>query len=322
MDGGSKDGSRDVANCFGMKYPCIKFRVQRFSGGVGPARIEAVRYALDNGYEFMVWGDSGNEYSANYLANLLSQALNKGCDVVSGFTVVRDGSVWSRLLFWYHIYHQLFQFVMRRHAPGNNKLVRTSIYRKVIYPPTSRSDDFFFSISASKEGIRFCHSREAIIKVSMPRSFKEVISWERSRVRGLIEGFYMIGGGFPPILPLWILYFLTPVLITALIFSVLLPSPPYLSALLIVLTSLYLLGVGLVGFRLSSLSREAYERPQSLQGIIALIGMYIHSVLTTYYTLKYLLILRKEVGRLRSMAREVLHAFGFPNSFNFAGEDK
>ena len=315
MDGGSKDMSKDVVYSFSKLYPCITFKVQKFSGGVGPARIEAVRYALDNKYDFIVWGDSGNEYSPMYLRNLLAQAKNNECEVISGFTVVKDNSLWSKLLFWYHIYHQLFGLVRKRHAPGNNKLVKSSVYDKVMYLPTSRSDDFFFSLLASEKDIKFCHSSNAVIKVSMPSRFRDVIGWENARVKGLIEGYYILGKGFPPILPLWFAYSFAPAIILGLIYILLVGSSSYLLGLLGTLTLIYLSGMGLVSVKLSPLVKKAYERPYLLQEIVALVGMYVHSVLTTYYMIKYLLKLRKRSHELRNKAREILRAFGFSESF-------
>ncbi len=315
MDGGSKDGSREVVYSFSKLYPCITFRVQKFLGGVGPARIEVVRYALNNKYDFIVWGDSGNEYSSVYLRNLIALAKNKECDVVSGFTVVKDDSLWSRLLFWYHIYHQLFGLVRKRHAPGNNKLVKSSVYDKVMYLPTSRSDDFFFSFLASEKGVKFCHSSNAVIKVSMPKKFKDVLGWERARVKGLIEGYYILGKGLPPILPLWFAYSLAPAIFFGLIYLLIVGTSPYLLAILGSLTALYLLGMGLVSVKLSSLIKKAFHKPFLMQEIVALVGMYIHSVLTAYYTAKYLLALRKKSHELRNKAREILKTFDFSESF-------
>ena len=318
MDGGSKDKSREVVNSFSMLYPCITFKVQDILGGVGPARVEVVRYAINNGYDFIVWGDSGNKYSPHYLSNLLIPAMGEGCDVVSGFTVVKDESLWSKLLFWYHVYHQLFSFVGSHHAPGNNKLVKLSTYEKVMYIPTSRSDDFFFSLLAGKKGIKFCHSREAVIEVSMPTSFRDVLVWEENRVKGLIEGFYMLGKGFPPILPLWIAYSFAPALFTGLIYLLIIGTSPYLLVLLSILTVIYILGMGLVGIKLGSLSKLVYEKPFHLQGVVALIGMYIHAVLTTYYTLKYLILLKRRSRELMNKVRRVLETFGFSESFYFS----
>jgi glycosyltransferase involved in cell wall biosynthesis len=71
IDGGSRDASDEVVESYSRKYGCINFKVQDVKGGVGPARIEAIRYALDRGYKYVVWGDSGNEYSEEYMKELV-----------------------------------------------------------------------------------------------------------------------------------------------------------------------------------------------------------------------------------------------------------
>ncbi len=312
IDGGSKDASKEIAETYSMKYGCINFKVQDVKGGVGPARIEAIRYALDRGYRFIVWGDSGNEYSENYMKELIKVYRSMSCQVVSGSTKVRHSSVWTRLLFWYHLYHELFSFVGRRHAPGNNKLVDVETYTKALYPPSSRSDDFYFSLLASKKGIKFCHSRNAFIKVSMPAAFRDVIAWERWRVKGLIEGAYMMNIGIPPILPAWIMYALSPLLL--LLSAYLLVTPASISVLKILsalFISLYLLALAGIGLKLEMLSKHFYEKPVICQGLIGLLGMYLHSIFTTYYAVKYYLVLRKQKRALQERAIYVLRKFRF-----------
>ena len=49
MDGGSRDGSKEVAKRFG-----VDFRVQKRLGGTGFARVEACQYALEKGYDVVV----------------------------------------------------------------------------------------------------------------------------------------------------------------------------------------------------------------------------------------------------------------------------
>ncbi|MCD6324117.1 MAG: glycosyltransferase family 2 protein [Desulfurococcales archaeon] len=102
-DGGSTDDTEEVVKEFQHVTNAVRFKVQEIKGGVGPARIEVARYALNSGYEWVVWGDSGNEYEPHYLTNLLRRFRSAECDVVSGRSVVKDLSTWSKMLYWYHL---------------------------------------------------------------------------------------------------------------------------------------------------------------------------------------------------------------------------
>ena len=311
MDGGSSDKSREVVEEFSRKYPCTRFRVQKIKGGVGPARIEAIRYALDKGYKFIVWGDSGNEYGPEYMANLMKVYKSEKCDVVSGSAKVKKGSLWSSLMYWYHLYHQLFDFVGKRHAPGNNKLVSTEVYNKVLYPPSSKSDDFFFSLLASRKGFRFCHADKAYVEVSIPENSKEILAWERSRVKGLIEGAYMTGLKLPPILIPWFAYALYPIFLGLLILLFFSAFPWFTIMVIGLINLLYLAGIVYTSIKLNKLAKLEFGSWSLLYVLLGLIGMYVHAVLTTYYSIKYALVLRKLADELRSKTVCILADYGF-----------
>lgn len=313
MDGHSTDESEKVADEFRKRHPCIRFIKQRIMGGVGPARAEVIRYAMDHGYDYILWGDSENIYRSDYVTSILS-CLNRRCDVVSGFSLVRHSSIWSRLFYWYHAYHLLFKYVRERHAPGNNKLVATRVYREVMYPPSSRSDDFYFSVLALKKGLKFCYCPGAVVEVSMPKTFEEVRSWQRSRVKGLVEGAYMIGKKVPPDLAPWAVFAFSPVIPIVSLYEALLTQDPMLKAIFSIVLSGYLLVIGYLGVKLELLARKAYEAPKPLQGLLGILGMYLHSLFTTFYGLKFMLAIRKRAKQLRQKAKEVLSNFEFDES--------
>jgi len=309
MDGGSRDGSRDVVAEFSSKYPCIRFKVQEVGGGVGPARVEAVRYALDYGYDYVIWGDSENVYDPHYVEEVVKRLGSPGCDVVSGRPVVAGRSFWSRAFFWYHAYHVLFDYVRRRHAPGNNKGVSVGVYSRVIYPPVSRSDDFYFSYLALSRGLRFCYAGDAVVKVSMPEGFKGVRSWQNSRVRGLVEGALILGMHVPPDYPPWLLLALSPLAVGLAAYLAMHASPIAPAVLVIA----YLAVLAYLGYKLFSAAGKALEgaSPRLTSSLTALLGMYLHSVFTTYYVLKHLRTLYRLRGSLASRAAAVLRRFGF-----------
>jgi len=308
MDGGSTDPSMIVVDEFKKRYPCIEFRTQLIKGGVGPARIEAIDYAKKHGYKYIVWGDSENIYKQDYISSML-RCMNSNCDIVSGTSVVRHASLWTLMFFWYHAYHLLFGFTKTRHAPGNNKVVSIRVYNKVIYPPSRRSDDFYLSMLAHKRKFRFCNSESAIVKVAMPKNFRGIISWEKARIKGLVEGAYFTGLIIPPDFFPWFLFALSPlILVIGLlglsgVFNFIHSGVPH------ILTSFYLGVIVYLAIRLQLLSKRVYEKPRALQGILSVLGMYLHSIFTTYYVVKFLISLSKEVEDLRRILRGTIKAF-------------
>ncbi len=282
IDGGSEDHSAGVVKEYQSKYPCINFKVQDVLGGVGPARLEVVRYALDNGYEYIVWGDSENIYGHDYVTKILSTPDE--CEVVSGKPLMGCRNIFEKLFYWYHAYHVLFSYVRKRHAPGNNKLVKTSAYSKSIYPPISRSDDFYFSIIALKKNVKFCYNDAAQLTVTLPSDWAGIKSWQRARMLGSVQGATLLGMKFPPDFIPWLLFSLYPIYL--LVSSVLtLRADPlgYLMTLLISATTIYLM------LKLFKLSKEVCLENRLTNALTGFLGMYLHSLFTTYYALRYVL---------------------------------
>lgn len=309
MDGHSRDGSDKVAEEFSKRYGCIKLVKQAVKGGVGPARAEVVKYAMENGYQYIIWGDSENIYTPKYV-NSLIKCVDDDHEVFSGFTRVKHTSIWSRIFFWYHAYHMLFSYVRERHAPGNNKLTKTTVFNKAMYPPSARSDDFYFSILALKRGVKFRHCPNAEVMVTMPSSFEEIKAWQRSRVRGLVEGAYMTGIGFPPDLPPWAAFTLLPLAIITLIVVAVTTSLP-VSVISYSLLGVIALAIVWLITKLEDLATKAYSEPRRFQGILGFLGMYLHALFTTYYSLKYLVRMRNEREELKARLENVLRRFGF-----------
>lgn len=311
VDGWSTDDSELVASKFRERFRCINFVKQRFRGGVGQARVEAVRYAMDLGYDLIIWGDSENVYSEDYVGSFLRCfGDSESCDVCSGSTYVRD-SFWGMLFYWYHAYHHLFKLVSRRHAPGNNKAVKISLYEKHIYPAIPRSDDFFFSLSLHGNA-EFCLCEEASLVTTVPKSLREIIAWQRNRVKGLVEGSLLAGKKLPPDFIPWFLFALSPliILITYLIaMSEGLTSLTSIPAEAVFLA--YLAGLTYLTIKLELLAKEKYLRYRPLQGFLGLLGMYLHSIFTTYYTLKFTNTLKYRVNEIKERDKQVKEYFGF-----------
>lgn len=306
IDGGSKDDSMRIANEFQSKYPCIRFKIQEVTGGVGPARLEAIKYALSNGYSYIIWGDSENIYSKDYVARITSFPEN--CEIVSGKPIVLCSNIYEKLFFWYHAYHVLFSYVRKRHAPGNNKAVKVSTYSKSTYPPVIRSDDFYFSVIALKKNITFCYNDEALVTVTLPNNWEGIKSWQRSRILGSVQGAFLLKKLLPPDFLPWFLFSTYPLYFIISSILMLMSNPfGYLIMLLASAATLFML------FKLFKLSNEVCVRKCLTTPIAGFIGMYIHSLFTTYYTLKYLFryIDRKSRENLINTSKEILGKYGF-----------
>lgn len=189
LDGASKDNSLEVAEQFSKIYPCIKFKVQEKLGGTGYARREACDIALEKGYDVVIWGDSENVYSKDYVEKMLKAI--EDCDAVGGIPVVK-GDFFAHAFAWYHALHIIFK-IYDRHIPGNNKAEKTRIYEICKYPESKRADDYGFSLLLMKKGIRV---RQKIIDakafVSLPENLREVLKWQKARARGCAEALHLV----------------------------------------------------------------------------------------------------------------------------------
>ncbi len=192
LDGASRDNSEEIARRYEKEYPCIKFKVQERLGGTGYARREACDYAISEGYDAIVWGDSENVYSPRYMRAMVDSLAEK--DAVGGVPVVQ-GDFYGHAFAWYHALHLVIPNLYRVHIPGNNKGERVEICEKVKYPETVRSEDYGFSLLLRKMGIRLNQdiAKDAVVHVSLPGNFKEVRAWQRARSKGVAQVLREIG---------------------------------------------------------------------------------------------------------------------------------
>lgn len=311
LDGASKDNSADIAEDFIAEYPCIRFKVQEVPGGVGPARLEAVRYAMEKGYEYILWGDSENVYSPRYVAEMLSSPPD--CDIVSGRSLVVRESVWSDMFFWYHAYHEIIPGLYKRHSPGNNKLAKVATaYREALYPPSKRSDDFYYTLIVLRKGlgVRYCLQPGAVVRVSMPRTYEEVKGWQSSRVKGLIEAAIMVGDKRPPDLLPWSLYSLTPFIGSSLMASSL-ALPPPISPVALVLGALVSLTPVVFSSIIAGRSRNVYEGGGLRTFPYVIVGTLLHGFMTLRYYLRWRRAFKGREKELREKCRRIVEYFGF-----------
>jgi glycosyltransferase involved in cell wall biosynthesis len=287
VDGGSSDHSFLVANEMGSKIPCIYWFDQSVKGGTGPARIEILEVLRKKGYEYIIWGDSENIYSREYVERILAM-LDRGCDIASGRSVVVRQSIWSEAFYWYHAFHNLFpKIVGSRHAPGNNMGAKISVYNLASYPPSKRSDDYIFTFSlmknSSEDGrinrVKYCIDENAVFRVSMAENLRGIISWQRSRVSGLVKGSLYIGLKIPPDLLSWSIPLV--VFLTLLMLSIVLLNP--------VLLVVPIIGIISLSVFLHIKSKRYLDKRSLVTGLIATLGMILHAVFTTVYVLEDLI---------------------------------
>ncbi len=301
IDGGSKDDSLNVVKNYASQYSCIKCIIQKVKGGVGPARIEAVEYALDKGYEVIIWGDSENVYDRDYVKKVLRR-INEGCDIVSGRSLIDvSSSLWSKLFYWYHSLHLFMDYLKRIHAPGNNKAVRSSIYKYLVYPPCSRSDDYYFTYLLMKKGlinnIRVCYDEDAILITSIPKTFKDILKWQKARVKGLIEGALILKEPLPIDTYVWLLYAISPFIVLSLFLTGHLTLFE-ISVTLIAMTFTYLLYVMLKLLLKHKVAVFSGSRMLLASIFLGIIGTYLHALMTLYYILRFLVcisVIREDV---------------------------
>ncbi|MEM2552683.1 MAG: hypothetical protein QXE02_04115, partial [Sulfolobales archaeon] len=260
---------------------------QSVKGGTGPARIEILEVLRKKGYEYIIWGDSENIYSREYVERILAM-LDRGCDIASGRSVVARQSIWSEAFYWYHAFHNLFpRIVGSRHAPGNNMGVKISVYNLASYPPSKRSDDYIFTFSLIKNGsggdeinrVKYCIDENAVVHVSMAENIRGIISWQRSRVSGLVKGSLYIGLKIPPDLLSWSIPLV--VFLTLLTLSIVLLNP--------VLLTIPIIGITSLSVFLHIKSKRYLDRRTYATGLIATLGMILHAVFTTVYVLEDLI---------------------------------
>ncbi|MFN3384043.1 MAG: glycosyltransferase [Archaeoglobaceae archaeon] len=260
LDGASRDNSSKVAEQFSKLYPCVKFKVQEKLGGTGYARREACDIALKKGYDIVIWGDSENVYSKEYVEKIL-RAI-EDCDVVGGVPIVKGG-FFAHAFAWYHAIHLIFN-IYDRHIPGNNKAEKTKIYENCKYPESRRADDYGLSLLLMKRGIRLRQKIvDARVFVSVPETLREVFKWQKARAKGCAEALHLVK--FKPYdLLIWSLF------LPLLVFS----SPAALFSPIFAVIPLLLVAFSIwIFFK----SLKFIENPKKSFFFAPLIGLAIHS---------------------------------------------
>ncbi len=275
LDGASSDASLSVAEGFSRLYPCIRFAVQRKPGGTGYARVEACRYAIENGYDAVIWGDSENVYERDYVEKVL-RALETH-DAVGGVPIV-EGGFYAHAFAWYHAMHAFLPKLAEYHIPGNNRAERVSVYRIAMYPESRRAEDYGLSLLLRKLGVRLRQRVvDAKVRVSLPENLRDVLRWQRQRAIGAAEAAKLVGCKPVDALP-WL---------TFLFLLALAPLSKY-AAMLVAAMAVT------VSISLFFATKKYVARPKYRFALAPLFGIFIHSIFTVLSVIHYVKLLKAE----------------------------
>lgn len=269
LDGASKDCSAKVAEDYAKRYPCVRFKVQSRLGGTGFARREACEIALKEGYDVVIWGDSENVYSKEYVEKILREIQNS--DVVGGVPVVKGG-LFAHAFAWYHAIHIIFN-IHDKHIPGNNRAERVKIYEICEYPESRRAEDYGLSLLLIKKKIKLRQKiTDAIVFVSVPETLREIFKWQKARAEGCAEALRLVE--FKPYdLFIWALFL--PLFVFSLVATIFLPIFSVIPTFLIAFS---------IWVFIKSL--KFIEKPKKIFFFAPIIGFAIHSlfsILGLYY---------------------------------------
>ncbi len=265
LDGASEDASEDVAK----EFDGVKFKVQEKLGGTGYARVEACMYAIKEDYDAIIWGDSENVYSEEYVEEMLKGL--EDADVVGGIPIV-EGGFFAHAFAWYHAIHVIIPMLARKHIPGNNRGERVGIFEKVMYPESRRAEDYGFTLLLMKKGIKL---RQKIVNgrvyVSLPETAEEVHKWQVARAKGAAEAAHYVGV-FPFDSLVW--------------FFVLLPFPLFL--ILPLLSTFLFFLLFLTSLAIFARSLKYIRKPRMRYFFAPFVGLLLYSIYTVISLFHYL----------------------------------
>jgi len=90
VDDNSPDGTGDLADALAKKEPRIRVLHRQKKEGLGKAYLHAFRWALDEGYQYVLEMDADFSHDPRYLPRLLDEAMG-GTDLVLGSRYVEGG---------------------------------------------------------------------------------------------------------------------------------------------------------------------------------------------------------------------------------------
>ncbi|MBS1151362.1 MAG: hypothetical protein H6Q89_3060, partial [Myxococcaceae bacterium] len=75
VDDNSPDGTGDLADALAKKEPRIRVLHRQKKEGLGKAYLHAFRWALDEGYQYVIEMDADFSHDPRYLPRLLDEAM-------------------------------------------------------------------------------------------------------------------------------------------------------------------------------------------------------------------------------------------------------
>ncbi len=90
VDDGSSDGTRDVARASNVKVISLPFNL-----GYGDALQTGYKYALRNGYDFVVQMDGDGQHDPAYIKSLLDRVMDDEADIALGSRFLGESQVYK-----------------------------------------------------------------------------------------------------------------------------------------------------------------------------------------------------------------------------------
>lgn len=152
IDDNSPDGTGDWAQSFSSSGRRLKLIRRSGKLGLGSAVLEAMRYAADSGYDYLLNMDADGSHRPQYIASLLQKSA-EGYDVVIGSRYIAGGGVenWAwyrRLMSWcINRYARLMLGLKTRDNSGSFRCYRVELLRRLdTESVVSRGYSFFEEI--------------------------------------------------------------------------------------------------------------------------------------------------------------------------------
>lgn len=95
VDDNSPDGTGEIADLLSAKYNNVKVTHRKAKLGLGTAYIEGFKFAMNNGYGYVMTMDSDFSHDPKYIPDFLK--IREDCDIIIGSRYIRNGGVenWS-----------------------------------------------------------------------------------------------------------------------------------------------------------------------------------------------------------------------------------
>ena len=93
IDDNSPDGTGRIADELAQLHPSVHVIHRPGKMGLGTAVLTAMRYAIENGYEYLINMDADFSHPPRFLPELMAGVHDKGYDVMIGSRYIAGGGI-------------------------------------------------------------------------------------------------------------------------------------------------------------------------------------------------------------------------------------